>query len=98
MPLAFLFNSSPSLPLAWGMPMGYEWIIIGAIGLLIFGKRLPGAARGVGQSIMEFKRGMSSKADDADEPVAQIEANKAERKPRFDPETGKPLDQDQAAV
>ena len=96
MQLAFLTHPSFSLPLAWGMPMGYEWIIIGAIGLLIFGKRLPGAAKGIGQSILEFKKGMSSKSDDAESP-AQIAADKTGAKPRFDPQTGKPLD-DHAAV
>lgn len=89
MQLAFLFDPSPSILLAW-VPQGYEWIIIGAIGLLIFGKRLPGAAKGIGQSILEFKKGMSSKADD-DAP-AQIDDAKAAPKARFDPQTGKPLE------
>ena len=88
MQLAHLFI--PSLPPAWGLPHGYEWIIIGAIGLLIFGKRIPSAAKGIGQSILEFKRGMKSGADDADAPTE----SEAKPKPRFDPQTGKPLDQD----
>lgn len=88
------FVLPPSFPLAWGMPYGYEWIIIGAIGLLIFGKRLPGAAKGIGQSILEFKKGMNAKADDADADSGAIEP--AERKARFDPQTGKPLGSDHA--
>jgi sec-independent protein translocase protein TatA len=35
-----------------------EMIIIGAIGVLLFGKRLPEVGRAVGKSLMEFKRGM----------------------------------------
>ncbi|QOV92509.1 twin-arginine translocase TatA/TatE family subunit [Humisphaera borealis] len=72
------------------MPHGYEWIIIGAIGLLIFGKRLPGAAKGIGQSILEFKKGMKSGANEAETP-AQID-DAAAPKARFDPQTGKPLE------
>lgn len=41
-----------------GMPGGMEWIIIGALGLLIFGGRLPSVARSIGKSIVEFKRGL----------------------------------------
>ena len=69
------------------MPRGYEWLVILALGLLIFGKRLPGAARGIGQAVMEFKRGFKSGGnDEADEPeTAEMP------KPRFDTRTGKPL-------
>ena len=35
-----------------------EMIIIGIIGVLLFGKRLPEVGRSVGKSMMEFKRGM----------------------------------------
>ena len=46
--------------LAFGMLGGYEMLIIaGLLALLIFGKRLPGAARSVGQSIKAFKAGVS---------------------------------------
>jgi sec-independent protein translocase protein TatA len=68
--------------LAWGMPHGYEWIVIGLIALLIFGKRLPGMARGMAQGIVEFKRGIKG---------AEAEAA-ADTQPKFDVQTGKPLD------
>lgn len=42
----------------FGFPGGMEWIIIGALGLLIFGGRLPSVARSIGKSIVEFKRGL----------------------------------------
>ncbi|QOV92249.1 Sec-independent protein translocase subunit TatA/TatB [Humisphaera borealis] len=62
-----LFASSPAVlvpsasvyTLAFSLPNGYEWIVIGLIALLIFGKRLPGAARGMGQAFREFKAGMN---------------------------------------
>ena len=37
---------------------GTELIVIGLIVLVLFGSRLPKAARGFGQSIKEFKRGV----------------------------------------
>jgi len=41
--------------LAIGMPGWWEMAIIGVIGLLIFGKRLPEVGRG----IVEFKKGLA---------------------------------------
>jgi sec-independent protein translocase protein TatA len=40
------------------MPGGAEWLIIAAIGLLIFGKRLPEVGRSLGKGIVEFKKGL----------------------------------------
>ena len=103
MQLASLIDGLPSpAALAFvSMPGGYEWIIIGALGLLIFGKRLPGAARGIGQSILEFKKGMKTGEQDAesaaDEPTKQFDDHAAP-KARFDPQTGKPVSPDQAAT
>jgi len=42
----------------WGLPGGLEWIVILIVGLLVFGGRLPSVARSIGQSIVEFKRGL----------------------------------------
>jgi sec-independent protein translocase protein TatA len=45
-------------PIAIGMPGGAEWIVIAAIGLLLFGKRLPEVGRSLGKGIVEFKKGL----------------------------------------
>jgi len=68
--------------LAIGMPGPVELLIILAIGLLIFGRRLPEVGRSLGKSIVEFKRGVrdiqneieeeSSKPAPTPAPQAQI--------------------------
>jgi sec-independent protein translocase protein TatA len=80
--------------LALGMPGPFEWLIIGAIGLLLFGKRLPEVGRSIGKTIVEFKRGMKeveAEVNQADSlpppaPRAQIAPDH-----KFDPYTGKPV-------
>jgi sec-independent protein translocase protein TatA len=42
-----------------GMPGPFELIVIALIVLLLFGKRLPGLMRSLGQSVVEFKRGVN---------------------------------------
>jgi sec-independent protein translocase protein TatA len=84
-----------SVPLALGMPGLPEWIIIGAIGLLIFGKRLPEVGRSLGKGIVEFKKGLSGVEDEVrsgmvDEP-SKRPALQGGEEPKFDPYTGKPL-------
>ena len=81
--------------LAFGMPGPFEWIIIAGLGLLIFGKRLPEVGRSLGKGIVEFKRGLKSvedevsMVDDHDEPRKQIPQSGH----KFDPYTGKPIDE-----
>lgn len=75
--------------LAFQMPGFGEWIVIAAIGLLLFGKRLPEVGRSLGKGIVEFKKGLKGIEDD----VATAEGNPpaAGQQPKFDPYTGKPL-------
>lgn len=50
----------------FGMPGHWEVLIILFVGLLLFGHRVPGAARSLGRGIVEFRKGL--KGDDDDEP------------------------------
>jgi sec-independent protein translocase protein TatA len=43
------------------MPSIGELIVIAAIGLLLFGKRLPQVGRNLGKGIVEFKKGLSGR-------------------------------------
>lgn len=72
-----------SLPLAFiSMPGGLEWIVIGLVALLIFGKRLPGVARSLGQALHEFKSGFSGQGEEKKD--ADSTAAKSDTKPDGD--------------
>ena len=45
-----------------------EWLIFAAIVLILFGKRIPGAMRSLGQGLREFKRGIDG--SDTDELIS----------------------------
>lgn len=54
--------------LAFFTPGPMEMIIIGAVAVLLFGKRLPEVGRSVGKGLMEFKkgvRGITSEIEDS---------------------------------
>ncbi len=54
---------APSLALLG--PIGTpEMIVIGIVGLLIFGRRLPEVGKSLGKGIVEFKKGLSGIEDD----------------------------------
>ena len=50
-----------------GLPGGMEFIIVGLIALLLFGSRLPKVAKGLGRSIVEFKKGIKGVGDEIDD-------------------------------
>lgn len=54
--LAFIQNIGP-----------LQWLIILAVGLLLFGRRLPEVGRSLGRAIVEFKKGLKGIDDEADE-------------------------------
>lgn len=49
--------------LAWSFG-GWELIVVALVGLLLFGRRLPEVGRGLGRSIVEFKKGLKGLKDD----------------------------------
>jgi sec-independent protein translocase protein TatA len=62
-----------SIPIGWfGIPGGFEWIIILVIALLIFGKRLPSTMRSIGKGFVEFKKGLKGVKDEVDEAEGDI--------------------------
>ena len=86
--------------LAIGMPGPFEWIIIAGLGLLIFGKRLPEVGRSLGKGIVEFKRGLKSVEDEVsmvdDDHTSPTQTRKAipqDPAHKFDPYTGKPVEE-----
>lgn len=56
-----------------GLP---EMLVVLAIGLLLFGKRLPEVGRSLGKGIVEFKRGLKGMADDIEEEAAKPSTQK----------------------
>ncbi len=65
--------------LSWGgIPGGWEWIIILVVALLIFGKRLPEIARGLGKSLTEFKKGVREVEETKDDLVSEVKELKDE--------------------
>ena len=50
-----------------------EWIIVGVIAVMLFGKRLPEVARSAGKSFVEFKRGLQGVEDEVSRATRDVE-------------------------
>ncbi|MBX2851919.1 MAG: twin-arginine translocase TatA/TatE family subunit [Phycisphaeraceae bacterium] len=61
--------------LAFGMPGWQELLILGVIGLLIFGKRLPEVGRSIGKGIVEFKKGLAGIDEEVEAAVNEQKKN-----------------------
>jgi len=65
--------------LSWGgIPGGWEWIVILVVALLIFGRRLPEIARGVGKSLTEFRKGINEAKESTDDLASDVRGIKDE--------------------
>ena len=53
------FLSDPPAVLALGQLGWTQMIVLGLLGVLIFGKRLPEVGKSLGKGIVEFKKGLS---------------------------------------
>lgn len=40
------------------MPGGWEWIVIGIVVFIVFGKKLPNAMKSLGKSFANFRQGL----------------------------------------
>ncbi len=71
------------MPIAFGIPGGYEVLVVGFVALLIFGNRLPSVMKSLGKSVTEFKKGVAGIEDDLDTAVT---ADKKPAKPAATPD------------
>ncbi|MEQ9426483.1 MAG: twin-arginine translocase TatA/TatE family subunit [Cyclobacteriaceae bacterium] len=59
--------------LAFGMPGGWEWVIIVLVVVLLFGaKKIPELARGLGRGIREFKDATKEIKEEIDEGAKEV--------------------------
>ncbi len=85
---------------AFFSPGPTEMLIIGAIAVLLFGKRLPEVGRSLGKGIIEFKKGINGIEDDIDSSSTSSSTDKATSStpddreeataPKFAPPTSEP--------
>jgi len=80
-------------------PGPMEMIIILAIAVLLFGKRLPEVGRSLGKGIIEFKKGVRGIEDELDSatqsssvqsPREEVDDHDAPTAPKFEPPTAEP--------
>ena len=85
-----------------GMPGPMEMLIIGAIAVLLFGKRLPEVGRSLGKGIVEFKRGIRGIEDEIETASNSISAEDSADEvfdhaeptaPKFEPPASEPTDE-----
>jgi sec-independent protein translocase protein TatA len=77
--------------LAFGFPGGMgEWLLIAAVGLLLFGKRLPEVGRSLGKGIVEFKKGLKGVEDEIEDASSEARPKQQQNLPPAQESTGDP--------
>jgi sec-independent protein translocase protein TatA len=87
-------------PLAFTWPGPFEMMLLAGLGLLIFGRRLPEVGKNIGRGIVEFKKGLrEAESEISSEPTPPALPPTAQTAPKykFDPYTGKPMDENPSA-
>ncbi len=76
-----------------------NWILVLAIALLLFGRRLPEMGKSLGKGIVEFKTGLAGIEEDVTQSgptktstTAPSDQNALATSYKFDPYTGKPVE------
>ena len=86
----------------FGMPGGTEMLIVLAIAVLLFGKRLPEVGRSLGKGIVEFKKGIHGIEEEIDSattassynnPHNEAEIRDEATAPKFEPPAAEPKDE-----
>ena len=82
-----------TLAITWPGP--FEMMLLAGLGLLIFGRRLPEVGRNIGKGIVEFKRGLKEAESEitSEAPPPSQPPQALPPKYKFDPYTGKPIDE-----
>lgn len=75
-----------------GLP---ELIVLGLLGLLFFGRRLPEVGRNLGKGIVEFRRGLTNIERDIDEQASRPATPTAEQNALPKPPEGERVSQSQ---
>ncbi|MCA9250812.1 MAG: twin-arginine translocase TatA/TatE family subunit [Phycisphaerales bacterium] len=57
----------PTIAFLTGAPGWLEIVVVAVLGLLLFGRRFPDVARALGQSLVEFKRGLRTTDEQFDQ-------------------------------
>lgn len=63
-----------------------EWVVLLALGLLIFGRRLPEVGRSLGRGIVEFRKGLKGIEDDIEAEVNRPASQYQQQRPLPQPE------------
>ncbi len=61
--------------LAFYTPGALEWVVIGIVAVVLFGKRLPELGRTLGRSLVEFKRGLNEMKGEIEDAAEEARRN-----------------------